>query len=475
MESILAQLYQQGVHLWVKGEQLCIRGHKDALTPELREWLHQHKPQIIAWLRKNPSSERKAGIDLDAEATLDADIDAQEKLEPYSSLPTTILLTGATGFLGAFLLHNLLKETQADIYCLVRAADRQSGAKRLQSTLESYGLWQDYFPYRIIPVLGDLTQPKLGLSDQEYQTLASQIDTIYHSAAFLNWVYPYSALKPSNVLGTKEVLRLACCDKVKPVHYVSTVAVFESTAYGKQIVTEAEQPAHSQGVYLGYSQSKWVAEKLVLEAGNRGLPVCIYRAPLISGDSQTGSWFTDDFICRLFKGCLQMGTIPDLDYLVEMSPVDYISRAIVYLSSQPHLWGKTFHLMNPHSLHLSQLVNWLNTFGYSVRQIPYSQWLAQLQAIPFTAQNPLKPLFPFFSKSWSDTQLTLPELYQQDFKPQFNCQATLTALAGSSIVCPPIDSSLLNTYFSYFVQTKFLPPPLSPTATSGISFTTTLH
>ncbi|MEG4533980.1 thioester reductase domain-containing protein [Microcoleus sp. D2_18a_D3] len=459
MRDTLNQIYQKGVHLWIANDQLGVRAPQGILTPNLKIWLQEHKSEIIVWLKDNPNISNQNCINLDLEATLAPDIYPQEKISPVEFLPKTILLTGATGFLGAFLLRDILAQTQADIYCLVRAKDRQSGAKRLQENLEYYGIWQKEFKARIIPLLGDLAQPQFGLSSEEYQALAREIDTIYHSAAFLNWVYPYSALKGSNVLGTQEVLRLACCHKVKPVHYVSTVAVFESTAYGEQIVAEADRPTHSQGIYLGYSQSKWVAERLVLEASDRGLPVCIYRAPFISGDSHTGSWFTDDFICRLFKGCLQMGTIPDLDYLVEMSPVDYISQAIIYLSAQPQFSGRTFHLMNPHPFHLSQLGNWLNNFGYAVKSIPYSEWLAQLETIPLQENNPLKSLLPFFSKSWLEPKLTLPELYQQNFKPRFNCQATLAALSESDIVCPPLNSTLLNTYFKYFINTKFLPPP----------------
>lgn len=395
-------------------------------------------------------------VNIYAEAYLEPTICSDISFVETVAEPASIFLTGATGFLGAFLLKEFLEQTLANVYCLVRASNADLGKKRIQKNLESYGLWHENFSARIITVVGDLSQPQLGLSRKEFQRMASEIDIIYHSAAWLNFIYPYSALKSTNVLGTQEVLRLASQIKIKPVHYVSTVAVFESAAYAEKIVTESDQPTRIEGMHLGYSQSKWIAEGLVMTARDRGLPVCIYRSPLISGHSQTGAWYTDDFICRLIKGCIQMGSTPNLDYVFDMSPVDYVSRAIVYLSRQRQASGQTFHLMNPHSLHWSQFFDWINSFGYPIQNIPYEKWQAQLSNTVHSAGNSLYPLLPFFLKRWSEEQLTIPELYQKDRKPLFAYQKTLDALAGSDIVCPPIDNELLKTYFSYLIRVGFL-------------------
>ncbi len=286
--------------------------------------------------------------------------------------------------------------------------------------------------------------------------MASQIDTIYHSAALLNYVYPYERFKPINVLGTQEVLRLASQIKVKPVHYISSVAVFESSAYYQKVVTDSDRLAHSEGMYLGYSQSKWVAEKLVMMARDRGLPVCIYRPPFISGHSQTGVWNTDDIICRLIKGCIQMGSIADLDSLLDLSPVDYVSRAIVYLSRQKESLGKAFHLNNPQPIHWRKFGDLIRSLGYSMDRVSYESWQTQLDQNGRSLENPLYPLLPFFLKRWSEDQLTITELYQQSRRPQISYQETLAAFAGTDIVCPPVEAELLNTYFSYFIRSGFL-------------------
>lgn len=393
----------------------------------------------------------------DTEAILDSTIYPATLPIKHGNKPNSILLTGATGFLGAFLLADLLQQTEANIYCLVRSPNAEDGRKRLKKNLESYSLWNEAFNSRIIPVIGDISRPLLGLSAENFQIIASQIDTIYHSAALLNFIYPYSALKAINVLGTQEVLRLACQVKVKPVHYISSFAVFESAAYSQTIVREQEEP-YGEGIYLGYSQSKWVAEKLVIIARSRGLPVCIYRSPLISGHSKTGIWNTNDFTCRTIKGCIQMKSMPELDYLLDIVPVDYVSNAIVHLSMQEELLGKVFHLNNPNPIQLSEFVSKIASFGFPMQRISYKKWQEQANNGVRSVENPIYLLLPFFLERWSEEQLTIPELYQQSRRPHINCENTLNMLASTSISCPPIDDKLLSKYFSYFIDSRFLNP-----------------
>lgn len=370
---------------------------------------------------------------------------------------SAILLTGATGYLGAFLLKELLEQTEATIYCLVRAADAESAGLKIQKNLKSYGLWEQKYNFRIMPVVGDLAQPQLGLSAEQFNKLAREIDVIYHNGALLNFVYPYSALKPVNVLGTQEILKLACQFKVKPVHYVSTDAVFDSSAYYGREVKESEPAIYTDGIDLGYTQTKWVAEKLVTVARDRGLPVAIYRPPLIAGDSQTGFWNTDDFTCRFIKGCIQIGKMPDMNCEITLVPVNYVSKAVVHLSLQKESLGKAFHLNNPNYSTWNEVADWIEKFGYPVQQLPYEVWEAELIKIAGSGDNALSGLVPFFLRRWSEEQLTFAGLGQRRVK--LNCQETVARLAGTSITCPRVDSKLLNTYFSHFIRSGFLEAP----------------
>lgn len=395
-------------------------------------------------------------LNLNDEAVLDESIYPVTETAEQTEI-TSILLTGASGFLGAFLLSELLEQTETHIYCLVRAADTVVGMRKIQNNLNSYNLWKEQHSSRIIPVVGDLSQPRLGLSPEKFEKLAQQIDVIYHNAAILNFVYPYSALKPTNVLGTQEVLRLACQSKVKTLHYISTDAVFDSSAYYGREVKESEPIIHTEGIDLGYTQTKWVSEKLVAIARDRGLPVAIYRPPLIAGDSKTGIWNTDDFTCRFIKGCIQMGSMPDMNCDITLVPVDYVSRAIVYLSQQKESLGKAFHLNNPNYSIWSEVTNWINELGYPVRQLSYEEWEDELIETVGSKENALSGLLPFFLRRWSEEKLTFAGLGQR--RVRLNCEETVARLADSFITCPRVDYQLLNTYFSNFNRSGFLAAP----------------
>jgi thioester reductase-like protein len=393
------------------------------------------------------------------EGTLDSTIYPSETVpnQSFKVKSDNILLTGSTGFLGAFLLSELLQHTKANIYCIVRSTSVADAISRIKENLERYCLWEDSFALRIVPLPGDLSKPLLGISIDEFQFLSQKIDIIYHNAALLNFVYSYFALKAVNVLGTQEILRLACQNKIKPVHYVSSFAVFESGSYSTKVVTETDEP-DGAGIHLGYSQSKWASEKLVLIARSRGLPVCIYRAPLISGDSKTGFWNTDDFVCRTIKSFIQTSNVPKLDYILDISPVDYVSKAIVQLSIRHDVFGRNFHLNNPNPIHLSALVDYIRSLGISLEQISYDEWRIKISKLVASENNSAFLLLPFFVKQWSKSKLTIPEMYQQERRPQIICTDTTKMLSEAHILCPPVDKVLLDTYFSYFVISNFLNP-----------------
>ncbi|GAA6619324.1 thioester reductase domain-containing protein [Scytonema sp. NUACC26] len=401
------------------------------------------------------SSTKTATLDLSAEVVLDPSIRPATSFQFTSEL-NNVFLTGGTGYLGAFIIYELLQSTNADIYCLVRASNSQEGKRKLKQNLQQYAIWEEKFSSRIIAVPGDLSQPLLGLSKEGFDMLAANLDAVYHSAAMLNYVYPYSALKTANVLGTQEVIRLACDIKTKPLHYVSSVAIFESPVYAGQVVREQDSFDHWEGIYLGYSQTKWVAEKLVKLAGSRGLPITIHRPPLIGGHSETGVSNTNDFICMMIKGCLEMGYFPDVDYMMDMSPVDYVSKAVVYLSQQKESIGKAFHLQHPQPVPLKALVDWMRSFGYPIQLMPYDAWQSELMKSLSSGDNSLHTLRPFLLEKWSQEGLTIPDLYLQAKRPIISCRETLDALAGGSIVCPPIDSRLFMTYSAYLIESGFL-------------------
>jgi surfactin family lipopeptide synthetase C len=396
-------------------------------------------------------------LDLKAEAVLDLAINCEGKKIEEITNPACIFLTGATGFLGAFLLDELLQQTQADIYCLVRAANAEEGKQKLRCTLESYLIWNESQSSRIIPVLGDLSQPLLGLSQAQFTALAKKLDVIYHNGAWVHHASPYSTLKAANVLGTQEVLRLASQIKIKPVHFVSTISVFSAPiGTGVKLVSEESNLDDYPIPKGGYAQSKWVAEKLVTIARDRGLPVFIYRPGRISGHSITGAFNPNDFFYKLLIGCVHLRSVPEREFFDSLAPVDYVSKAIVYLSMQQKSLGKAFHVLNQEHLDLKLLFNVVRSFGYPLEQISEEQWQLELIKIAENFPNhPLYSLIPLFTLKKSNEAALIPE--NSNFVGlEFDCSNTQQGLTDTSIVCPKTDEKLLATYFSHLIRNKFV-------------------
>ncbi len=405
-------------------------------------------------LSKETNNDQQAvARDLTPEAVLDPSIQGTNPPATWDDAATAIFLTGATGFLGAYLLYELLQSTRAQVYCLVRAETAQAASQKLQRNLSSYQLWHDTFHARIVPVLGDLSHPLFGLTPERFAALATQVDTIYHSGAWVNATYPYEALKPVNVLGTQEVLRLAGQGRTKPVHYISTLSVFSPKNYEEGATVKEDDPLlKSQGLSGGYEQSKWVADKLVIQARQRNIPTTIYRPGLIGGDSQTGIGHTTDMLWAMLKGCIQLGAAPKVALEFDISPVDYVSRGIVYLARHETSSGKAFHFFNHRTVSWLTIIEKARALGYQLELLPYDPWSAKLlAALQTTPENALAPFLPLLKKERFEPGNRAP-FYIDD-------QHTQQALAQTTITCPAA-GDLIDAHLHYFRQSHFLPEPV---------------
>ncbi|AFZ22819.1 thioester reductase-like protein [Cylindrospermum stagnale PCC 7417] len=398
----------------------------------------------------------KSHLNLNADTVLDPTICLPTANVIPVTEPDFILLTGATGFLGAFLLDELLKKTQAKIFCLVRADDIESGYKKIRENLKRYLLQDEEYNDRIIPFIGNLSEPLLGLSENEFEILASQIDVVYHCGALVNLVYPYDKYKATNVLGTQEILRLASRVKVKPVHLVSSYSIFLSQYYSNdEIIGEQDQLRAGDGIYVGYSQSKWVAEKLALSARSRGIPVSIYRLGDLGGHSQTGAFSPSSFTARFMATCIKLGSAPEQNLKrIDITPVDYVSQAIVHLSMQKESLDKNFHLVNPQPIQWRQLFDLIQLLGYPLERIPYGQWYSKLRK--HLNDSPLHIMYPLLPLLANETTQRQKSIFEYIDAPMLDCKNVMHGLTGSSISCPPVDEKLLATYFSYFIHSNFL-------------------
>ncbi len=384
-------------------------------------------------------------LNIKEDLLLDSGIQFNEPLSENAQTPKAIFLTGATGFIGAFLLDELIRQSTATVYCLVRASGQEQAIGRLKAQLQYYGLWQSGYSERIIPIAGDLSQPRFGLSEAEFYTLSEKLDLVYHSAARMNALDSYQRMRAINVSGTHEVIRLAALARSKPIHYISTLGVF-SNRYNHlhKPLTETEKPVWDDGLISGYSQSKWVAEQLLNEAKEQGLPVCIYRPDIVLGHSQTGAISpAGHFLCNVLLASIQCGKVPSVNTLINFVPVDYVSRAVIALSGQQSAYGKTFHLDNK-PVSWQQLWFEIAALGYHLQTTSYAQWCAAVIAL--SAQEPDNIKLAIVRKRLESGQ----PIYLFSDKPKVNSEQTHKGLSGTGIACPAIDRVLLSRYLDYF-------------------------
>ncbi|KAJ1895207.1 large subunit of alpha-aminoadipate reductase [Kickxella alabastrina] len=375
----------------------------------------------------------------------------------------TFFLTGATGFLGAFVLAELLsRHPRSTVLCLTRAATEEAAMQRVRAAAEANLVWQDSWATRVRAIVGDLAKPHLGLSDSDWAECIESIDAIVHNGALVHWVYPYEKLRAPNVLSTLEVLRMASEHHVKPLTFVSSTSALDTDHYvevGEALplgVRESDDLEGSRtGLGSGYGQSKWVSEKLLMHARKDGFPVTIVRPGYVLGHSQTGATNTDDFIWRLAKGCLELGQSPVMHNAVNLCPVDYVASVIVEAISQPRaLDHVVYHVFNREHFRFQNLFDLMRAYGYRVEDIAYMQWRSHL--MEYTLANNDSALYPLL-------HYVLDDLPTSTKSPDLDDTHTQGLLEGTGVACPKMQS-LIGLYLAYLVKAGFLEPPVTDSA-----------
>ncbi|CAL3970164.1 unnamed protein product [Diplocarpon coronariae] len=415
---------------------------------------------------------RTAAVQADLPAVLRADATLPDDIQPKGTLmcslssASTVLLTGATGFLGAFLLVDLLEATSARIVCLVRFnnpedEDGPAGVARIRKNLLDLGLWQDSILDRIDVMPGNLSHKRLGLTPDTYKELTTNLQVIVHAGATVNLVYPYAALRDANVGGTREVLRLAS-ESGATVQYVSTNGVLPPSpkAWAESSMIEIEDVPDQ--LVDGYGQTKWVAEKLVHEAGARGMPVRILRAGTISGHSTSGSTNTYDLFTAIIVESLHIGYSPNIaGWRAEMTPVDFVSKAIIASSNNTTASQYVLHLGDANPVETASLFSDLSTLGYPTQQLEWPEWVSLWAEKRGSAKRGAGAFTADILRGGMPTVEFLKDITILDD------QATKPVI--SELPRPDIDVKLLETYARHWYARGWLPrPPLRLNATTSL-------
>ncbi|WP_141245065.1 non-ribosomal peptide synthetase, partial [Mycobacterium avium] len=348
-----------------------------------------------------------------SDLTLDKFIDAATlSAAPALSGPgaevRTVLLTGATGFVGRYLVLQWLERLElADgkLICLVRAASDDDARRRLERTFDSgdpalLRYFHELAADHLEVIAGDKGRANLGLDDRTWQRLADTVDLIVDAAAVVNGVLPYQELFGPNVAGTAELIRLALSTRLKPYSYVSTANVgdqIEPSAFTEDADIRVAGPIRTidGGYGNGYGNSKWAGEVLLREAHDLcGLPVSVFRCDMILADtSYAGQLNLSDMFTRLLFSVVASGVAPRSFYRLDAHgnrqrahfdalPVEFVAEAIATLGAQVMDGFATYHVMNPHDdgIGLDEYVDWLIEAGYPIERVDdFDQWLHRME------------------------------------------------------------------------------------------------
>ncbi|THC96275.1 hypothetical protein EYZ11_004268 [Aspergillus tanneri] len=296
-----------------------------------------------------------------------------------------IFLTGATGFLGAFFLEQLVRLPQVkSVACLIRARNPESGKGRLEDACRKFGISAD-LTSKVIIVPGDIGEENLGLSRQRYDQLAKWASVIFHFGAYANYTLPYSVHRTANVLGLLKLIRFANTGRLKAIHHCSSISACAIPASLSEETPEDQRPllvSQKISQTLGYSQSKFVSESIAWNAMENGFPIAIYRPGIVTGHSATGICKKEDFFNRLLSHCIRLGCYPRApDQLAQFVPIDFVCSAILRISLKDDSIGHAFNVVLPdegQKITLKDIFDILSDCAPTPFQsMPFVDWLEQ--------------------------------------------------------------------------------------------------
>lgn len=373
-----------------------------------------------------------------------------------------VLLTGATGFIGSYLLAEFLKnENIGKIYILSRNIDRSNEKERLYTAFKKISVPD---PERLISAKnilvfeGDITQPRLGISTVAFDELCAEADVIYHIAARVNHIRPYEVLKAPNVESVADIISIAQNGRDKIVNFVSTLgSAAKKDVNGRYV--EAFPGDAILNSDMGYLLSKWEAERLLEKFQNLGGKVNLFRLGYISGHSQTGaSLFADNQFMLFIKSCIQLGYAPVLSRKINFTPVDY-TTAIMALPRYMSEGREVLNLFNYSGLiSWEEIVLWLNLRGYEIKTIEFYEW--QKKLLSDNENNALFRFLPLYGVEGSHDKILR---FGREID-KFNFHNTMSATESLDYKLPVLKYELLDIYLKYLQSVNFLPTPHSENA-----------
>ncbi len=375
-----------------------------------------------------------------------------------------LLLTGVTGVLGAHLVKTLLRETDSNLYCLVRARSDKEGKERILSAMRVYDPkdeLMDLFEKRVHPVLGDVGQEYFGLDKKSYQKLTKLIDFTIHAAANTNLFANYRRIEPINVGGTKNVIQFVLETDQKFLNYVSTYTVMGDKIFDPTFTFKEQHLNVGQDFeHMTYQHTKFLAENLVHAAKEDGLVWNIYRPGQIFGESMTGYYpqgqaNVSQLFYDIFKTVIETGVAIKSKNHFDITPVDYVSNAIVYLATKRPVHYETYHLTNPDIRNYIEIIEMVQELGYDIEMVSQEKYRKLIFEKKFVGTNgEYKSVTTKAFRWWF-----MRENFSFMESAITDCRYTAQILEDGSVNCPKIDLSLIQTYIDAGIRNGYFPTP----------------
>jgi len=300
-------------------------------------------------------------------------------------------------------------------------------------------------------VIGDLSKPLFGLTKKEFKDLSSSITTIYHCGAWVNGLFSYNDLKDTNVNGTKTAIHLATKGKLKPLHFISTISIIPDRSKSESFEIET-----NDGDLIfhigGYSQSKWVAEKIIIRAFDKGLPGTIFRPSTIGGDVSSGVSNPIDLVNRIICSIILLNSYPEnIAGYINWAPVNFCSSTIVEIGQN---WNKAnhliFHLVNEKcNTSWKKIISSIKSYGYNIKPVKDEEWIEMLKN---------KSLESEILKSM--VGVLTPERFKNKFKPIYNSGNVKEYLQGNKEIydsSEKITETIIHKYITHFIEKDMIP------------------
>jgi thioester reductase-like protein len=353
-----------------------------------------------------------------------------------------VLVTGATGLVGARIVAELLRRKVGTVFCLVRADSDDAAQRRLADHLTGAGISAADMKRRISVVRGDAALPRLGLPHERFLELSDRVAAVFHNAAKLDFVSSYSDLRAANVSGVRSIIEFAALGRPKFVGHTSSISVVESPLRRAARVAEHVPLDFPESLAVGYAQTKWVADALILHARARGFSASIFRPSWIVGPADSSP--SGDFLARFLDGCRRIGALPASAYRWDIVAAPFVARAIVGLAWADAGRQPTYHIGASRRLDIPQLAGALRRLGVDLDIVPVEDWRSRLRAA--FAEDPAHPLRAVASLFLNDHgRRPAAETYLCGQVPEMDSRRTLKRLRQLNLADASSSDELLST------------------------------